>query len=210
MMELMELQNLWLENNRKLDETLCLNREIMNKLLKAKPERRLTRIKAEAILTLLLPVVLLLLIAFGILDFKVGLHHGIQFYSGILIFGVVFLTNYILSARYYRLLLKVDFSGKMLEIKTQLLKAEAFKLKLTRISYLLMPFAITGIFMILGMPVFLMDHDLPLGSYVPLLLIVVVFIGSVYVTFKFTLVQRFKKLKAEIAELEELMKEGLI
>jgi len=206
-MELMELHNLWLENNRKLDETLRLNREIMNKLLKAKPEKRLLRIKAEALITLIMPFILLVIIITGVLDPKIKARSDIQFYLGTFLFGVTFLTNYLFTANYYRLLLKVDFSETLLEIKTHILKAEAFKLKLTRISYLLMPFAITGIFMILGMPIFSMKTNLPIQSYLPLLLIVLVFIGSAYVTFKYTLVERFRKLKREILELERLGKD---
>jgi len=206
-MELMELQNLWLENNRKLDETLRLNREIMNKLLKAKPEKRLIRIKTEALITLILPFVLLSLLVSGVFDPNIKARSDMPFYLGLFLFGVTFLTNYFFTANYYRLLLKVDFSQTLIEIKTRILKAEAFKLKLTRISYLLMPFAITGIFMILGMPIFSMKMDLPIQSYLPLLLIVLVFIGSAYVTFKYTLVERFKRLNQEISELERLMKD---
>jgi hypothetical protein len=207
-MELMELQNLWLENNRKLDETLRLNREIMNKLLKAKPEKRLIRIKTEALITLILPFILLALLVSGVLDPNIKARSDIQFYLGTFLFGVTFLTNYFFTANYYRLLLKVDFSETLIEIKTHILKAASFKLKLTRISYLLMPFAIIGIFMILGMPIFSMKTDLPIQSYLPLLLIVLVFIGSAYVTFKFTVVERFRKLKQEISELEKLTKEN--
>jgi hypothetical protein len=206
-MELMELQNLWLENNRKLDETLRLNREIMNKLLKVKPEKRLIRIKAEALITLILPFILLTLIASGVLNPKIKAHSDMPFYLGVFLFGVTFLTNYLFTANYYRLLLKVDFSQTLIEIKTRILKAEAFKLKLTRISYMLMPFAITGIFMILGIPFFSMKTDLPIQSYLPLLLIVLVFIASAYVTFKYTLVERFRKLKSEISEFEKLTNE---
>lgn len=206
-MELMELQSLWLENNRKLDETLRVNRVIMNKLLKAKPEKRLIRIKAEALITLILPLILLALIVSDVLDPNIKARSDSQFYLGIFLFGVTYLTNYFLTAKYYWLLLKVDFSHAMLEIKTRILKAEAFKLKLTRISYWLMPFAIIGILMILGMPIFSMKTDLPIQSYLSLLLIVMVFIGSAYITFKYTLVERFRKLKQEIVELEKLMKE---
>jgi len=205
-MELMELQNLWLENNRKLDETLRLNREIMNKLLKAKPEKRLIRIKAKALFNLILPIVILLVILFGVWVPDIKLKHDMQFYIGVTIFGIGYVIIYILSARYYWHLLKIDFTQNVLDIKTRVLRAEAFNLKTTRIKYLSMPFAITGIFMILGMPIFSMKTDLPIQSYLPLLLIVLVFIGSAYVTFKYTLVERFRKLKREICELEKLAK----
>jgi hypothetical protein len=203
-MELMELQNLWTENNRKLEQTLQINKELLNQLLRAKPEKRLVRIKAEALFTLALPFVVLILIVSGVLKLDVKARTDIFFYAGILIFGTTFLTNYLLSVKYYWLLLKVDLSGKILEIKTRILKAEAFKLKLTRISYMLIPFAMIGISMILGLPIFSMRKDLPIESYMPLLLIVLVLIGSAYITFKYTLVERFRKLKREISELEKL------
>jgi hypothetical protein len=206
-MELMELQNLWLENNRKLDETLRLNREIMNKLLKAKPERRLTRIKAKALINLILPIVILFVIIFGVWVPDVKLTYNLQFYIGVTMCGIGYVIIYILSARYYWHLLKIDFTQNVLDIKTRVLRVEAFNLKTTRFKYLSMPFAITGIFMILGMPIFSMKADLPIQSYLPLLLIVLVFIGSAYITFKYTLVERFRKLKREISELEKLGKD---
>lgn len=204
---MMELQNLWKENNRKLEQTLQINKELLNQLLRAKPEKRLVRIKAEALFTLALPFVVLILIVTGVLKLDVKARTDIVFYAGILLFGTTFFTNYLLSVKYYWLLLKVDLSGKILEIKTHILKAEAFKLKLTRISYMLIPFAMTGISMILGLPIFSMRIDLPIESYMPLLLIVLVLIGSVYITFKYTLVERFRKLNREISELERLGKE---
>jgi len=203
-MELNELQNLWLENNRKLEQTLQINKELLNQLLRAKPEKRLVRIKAEALFTLAMPFVVLILIVTGVLNLDLTARADIAFYAGILIFGTTFLTNYLLSVKYYWILLKVDLSGKILDIKTRIVKAEAFKLKLTRISYVLIPFAMTGIFMILGLPIFSMKTDLPIQSYLPLLLIVLVLIGSAYFTFKYTLVERFRKLKKEIYELEKL------
>jgi hypothetical protein len=207
-MELSEMQNIWLENNHKLEQTLQINKVMLNQLLRAKPEKRMVRIKAEALFTLIGPFILLILIATGILKFDFNAKRDIFFYAGILIFGTTFLTNYLLSVKYYWLLLKVDLSEKILEIKTRILKAEAFKLKLTRISYMLMPFAITGIFMILGVPLFALNSNLTIQAYLPLLLITIVFIGSALVTFKYTLVRRFRRLKAEIAELELLMKEN--
>jgi len=204
-MELFELQNLWLENNQKLEQTLQINKVMLSQLLKAKPEKRLILIQTEAIITLMLPLVILALFGSGIFELTINRTDNFQFYLGIVLFGSAFISNYILTTKYYALLLRIDFSQNMLEIKTRILKAEAFKLKLTRISYLMMPFAIIGIFLLMGMPVFKMDPSLPIVSYLPLLLIVLVFIGSLVVTFKYTLVQRFKKLKTEIAEIEKLM-----
>lgn len=208
-MELMELQNLWLENNRKLDETLQLNREIMNKLLKAKPERRLTRIKAEVLLNLILPIVILIVILFGVWVPDVNFKYDRQFYVGVIMFGIGYVLTYILSARYYWHLLKIDFTQSVLDIKTKVLRAEAFNLKTTRLKYLLMPFGITGILLLLGVPIFSLKN-VSFQSMIPLLLIVLVFIGSILVTFKYTLVQRFKKLKFEISELEMLIREDVL
>jgi hypothetical protein len=206
-MELMELQNLWLENNRKLDETLRLNREIMNKLLKAKPERRLTRIKAKALINLILPIVILSLILFRVWVPDIKLTCNLQFYIGVTMFGIGYVIIYILSARYYWHLMKIDFTQNVIDIKTRVLRAEACNLKTTRFKYLSMPFAITGILMLLGIPIFSLKN-VSLQSFILLFLIVLVFIGSVYVTFKFTVVERFRKLKQEISELEKLTKEN--
>jgi len=202
-MELSVLQDLWLENNRKLDESIQLNRTILDQLLRSKSKRRLTWIKAEAIVEIILPPIILIGFLYGYFVLPVNAGLTVQFYIGAIIFGLGFTLIYIGSVWYYWLLSKIDFTQKILGIKTTLLMVEAFKLKLTRVRYLLMPFAITGIFMMLGIS---FSH-VTFYTIVPLILIVCVFAGSLYVTFKFTVVERFRKLKLEILELEKLMKE---
>jgi hypothetical protein len=46
-----------------------------------------------------------------------------------------------------------------------------------------------------------------LVSFIPLLLIILVFISSMYFTFKYSIYERFRKLNKEIDDLEQLEKE---
>jgi hypothetical protein len=99
------------------------------------------------------------------------------------------------------LIRKIDFSGAILSIKKQLVELEKYKIKTTRIRYLIMPFAILGIFfMLIQKPIFNTE------SIIMLVLIILVFISSIYYTFKYSIYEQYKKLNKEIIEIEELEK----
>jgi Na+-transporting NADH:ubiquinone oxidoreductase subunit NqrC len=99
------------------------------------------------------------------------------------------------------LIRKIDFSGAILSIKKRIAELEKYKIKTTRIRYLIMPFAILGIFfMIIQKPIFNTE------SIIMLVLIILVFISSIYYTFKYSIYEQYKKLNKEINEIEELEK----
>lgn len=196
-MELNELQNIWLQYDQKITENTRLNKEILKKMLLSKPEKRLNWIKIKAGFNLFSPVILILLIK--IMDMKFSL--TINFYIGLSLFLTTFVITYIWNVRYFLLIRKIDFSGAILSIKKRIAELEKYKIKTTRIRYLIMPFAILGIFfMIIQKPIFNTE------SIIMLVLIILVFISSIYYTFKYSIYEQYKKLNKEINEIEELEK----
>ena len=196
-MELDELQNIWLQYDQKITDNTHLNKEILKRMLISKPEKRLNWIKIKAGFNVLSPVILILLIK--VMDMKFNLTSS--FYIGLSLFLTLFIINYIWNIRYFLLVRKIDFSGAILSIKKQIAELEKYKIKTTKIRYLIMPFAIIGIFfMLIQKPIFNTE------SIVMFALIILVYITSIYYTFKYSISEQFRKLNKEIFEIEELEK----
>lgn len=196
-MELIELQNIWLQYDKKLSENTRLNKEILKRMLKSKPERRVTWMKIKAAFNLILPIVLIL----GILVPGVEFRNETGFYLGVFLFGLFFIGTYYRAIRYYLLINKIDFANSITEIRKDIKETEKYKIKITKFGYIFLPFAMIGIFLIAEIPIFSKD------SFLPVSLIILVFIISIYVTFKYSISERYRKLTLEIHEIEQLEKE---
>jgi hypothetical protein len=196
-MELTELQNLWQQYDKKLSENTRLNKEILKIMLKSKPEKRVTRIKLKAAFNLILPIVLIL----GIMVPRVEFRNETGFYIGLLLFGPFAIVTYYWAIKYYLLINKIDFNNPVTTIKKNIKEVERYKIKMTKFGYIFGPFAMTGVFLIANIPI------LSKGSFLPVSLIILVFIISIYYTFKYSISERFKKLSLEIDEIDRLENE---
>jgi hypothetical protein len=196
-MELIELQNIWQQYDKKLSENTRLNKEILKMMLKSKPEKRVTWIKITAAWRLLLPIVIILVMMVPRVEFR----NETSFYVGFLLFGPFALLTYYWAIRYYLLINKIDFSNTVATIKKNIKEVEKYKIKMTKYGCILSPFGLIGVFLIANIPI-LSKHSL-----LPISLIISVFIISLYVTFKYSIFERFKKLNMEIDEIEQLEKE---
>jgi len=197
-MELEDLQNIWVQYDKRIADNTRLNKEILKRMLISKPEKRLNWIKIKAGFNVFSPVILILMIM--IMDVKFSL--TINFYIGLSLFTALFVITYIWNFRYFLLIRKIDFSGAILSIKKGIAELEKYKIKTTRIKYMIMPFAILSIFfMFIQKPIFNTESIVLFG------LIVIVFISSIYYTFKYSINEQFRKLDKEIAEIVELEKE---
>jgi hypothetical protein len=92
----------------------------------------------------------------------------------------------------------------VLSIKKVIAELEKYKIKTTRFRYLLMPFGMIGFLLMIVNKITLSFNLL---SLMPLFLIVLVYISSMYFTFKYSIYERFKKLNKEIDDIEKLEKE---
>jgi hypothetical protein len=195
-MELSELQKLWFDNDQRLKENLRLNREILRQLLQKKPERRISWIKLHSIFNLILPIVILPFVIT-----QIQFRDEPSFYIGVFLFGSLCTLTYIWAILYFLKVIKVDFTNPIILLKQQIAELEKSKLKTTRIGYLLVPFVLTGVCLIADIKI----QKITFFSLLPLFLTVIVFASSVYITFKYSISERFRKLNQEIAELEKLM-----
>lgn len=199
-MELVELQNIWQEYDKKLSENTRLNREILRLMLISKPKRKLNWIKIKAGLSIFSPIIFVTLI----LVLNVQFSLSTNFYIGLSLFLPVYLITYVWDIRYFNLIRNVDFSMPVLSIKKVIAELEKYRIKTTRIRYLLMPVAMTGFILMIIKKI---NVNLNFLSFVPLIIIVLVYISSMYFTFKFSIYERFKKLNKDIEEIKHLEKE---
>ena len=199
-MELFELQTIWQEYDKKLSENTRLNKEILRLMLLSKPQKRLSWIKIMAGLNIFSPILFIMLVL--VLDVQFSL--TTNFYIGLGLFLPVYAITYIWDIRYFKLIRAIDFSMPVLSIKKVIAELEKYKIKTTRLRYLLMPFAMIGfLLMIINKITFSFN----LLSLMPVLLIILVFISSMYFTFKYSIYERFNKLNREIDDIEQLEKD---
>jgi len=199
-MELTELQNIWQEYDKKISENTRLNKEILRLILLEKPQRRLNWIKIKAGLWIFSPVLFVSLILILNVQFNIST----RFFIGLGLFLPVYIITYIWDIRYFKLIRGIDFAMPVLSIRKVITELEKYKIKTTKIRYLLMPLAMAGfLLMIIHKITFSFDFL----SILPLLLIILVFFLSMYFTFKYSIYKRFIKLNKDIDEIEQLEQE---
>ena len=192
-MELTEMQNIWIQHDEKINENTRLNKEILKKFIISKTENKINWIKLQAIFNLLIPIPMVIYIAID-----VEYRPETDFYIGLFMWGICFILTYFWAIKYYLLADKIDFLKPVTAIKKDINKLKHFKLKTTRIGYMIAPFFITGIFLFVDIP-FLSKRMIPVYS-----LILLVAAISAYFTYKFGVLERLKKINREIDEIEKL------
>jgi hypothetical protein len=196
-MELVELQNIWQDYDKKLSENTRINREILRLILIEKPQRRLNWIKIKAALWIFSPLLFVLLILILNVQFNIST----RFFIGLGLFLPVYIINYIWDIRYFTLIREIDFTMPVLTIKKVITELEKYKIKTTKIRYLLMPLAMIGFLLMI---IHKVTIKLDFFSLLPLILIVLVFFSSMYFTFKYSIYEQYKKLNKDIDEIEKL------
>jgi hypothetical protein len=199
-MELSELQNIWQDYDKKISQNTRLNKEILRLMLISKSRRRLNWIKIIAGLRIFSPLVFVTVLLILDVHFQISL----SFYIGLAMFLPVIAITYIWDIKYFILIRKIDFSMPVLTLKKEIAQLEKYKIKKTRIRYMLGPFAMAGFLMMI---IHKINFSLNFISMLPLLLMILVFLSSMYVTFKYSIYERFKKLNKDIDEIERLEKE---
>ena len=196
-MELAELENMMKAYDRKLSENVRLVREVAKNLLANKSEKRLNKEKIRALYNMSGPLIFFLIIKF--FDFK--FYFTTNFYIGLGIFVLIYSFWYILSVKHYILLRKIDFTEPVLSIKKKITELEKFRLKMNRIRNIFTPVIIVASsLMFIPMTTLFSTNFL-----MPMILMVAVFVGSIYYT-QFTTRERYKALNKGIEELESLEK----
>ena len=196
-MDLLELKDIWQDYDKKLTENTRLNKEILRHILIEKPLRRINWIKIKSGLWIFSPILFIALVMILNVQFSIST----RFYVGLSLFLPIYVINYIWDIRYFTLIQGMDLTMPVLSIKKSITELQKYKIKTTKIRYLLMPLAMIGFLLMIIQKI---NINLDFFSIIPLILIVVVFLSSMYLTFKYSIHERFKKLNKEIDEIEHL------
>jgi len=196
-MELADFQNTWREHDKKVMENISINKTIFKNILTERAERKINWMRTKAIFNLLLPIVLLATILIPNIVYR----NDINFIIGVVLFGSVFIVSYIWAFQYFIKVSRIDFNDTITSAKKDLIELEKYKFKITKLGYILIPFAIIGIFMMIEIPLFSKN------TLLPIMLIIITMLVSIYITFKFSIIESFKKINHEISDIEKLEKE---
>lgn len=196
-MELADFQNTWREHDKKVMENIRINKTIFKNILTERAERKINWMRTKAIFNLLLPIVLLATILIPNIVYR----NDINFIIGAVLFGSVFIVSYIWAFQYFIKVSRIDFNDTIISAKKDLIELEKYKFKITKLGYILIPFAIIGIFMMIEIPLFSKN------TLLPIMLIIITMLVSIYITFKFSIIESFKKINHEISDIEKLEKE---
>ncbi len=199
-MEWTEMQAMWQQYDVRLAENTRINKEILRRMLSTKPERRVSWVKLQMIGNIfLMPIITLLFLTLSPVKFN----HGLALYLGIFLFGSIASWNYYLSIKYFTLLRKIDFTHSVVTTRKDLEQLEKHQTIRLRLTYVLMPIALIGVFLLFDMHI---PRPISLYAITPLMLCFVVMIVSLYFKFRWKN-WWFKKLNAELDEIEDLEKE---
>jgi len=196
-MELFELQNIWNQYDKRISENIRLNKEILRKMLLTKTEKRLNRIKVEAGIRLIIPLLLLP----TLLLFNIQFRATIDFYIGVSLFTVLFILACIFRIKFFLMADSFNFSSSISSVKKGINELEKYQFKMLRIALLILPFGLISIFLIAKIPFLTQDTLIPLS-----LMIIILTVSFIYKT-KYSYEERFRKLNQEIEEIEELERE---
>ena len=196
-MEWNELKALWQQDDARITENTCINNEALIRLLRVKPEKRVNRETLKTLAGLFISPIIILVILTSI---SLEYNHGLSLYFGGFLFGGFYLWVYWWSIKYLMLLRKIDFTKSIIATRKRLKQIEKYLTKKLIISYLLMPIAAAGVFLIFKITLF------EKTSVVPLLLLFGLIVSSIL--YKFVLkIRWFRKLNIELDEIEQLEKE---
>ncbi|QGY47888.1 hypothetical protein GM418_30800 [Maribellus comscasis] len=196
-MELADIQNTWKEHDKMLMENIRINKEIFKNILTERAEKKIRWMKAKTIFSLILPPIFLIIFFISKLEYR----PDTNFIVGAILFGTVFITSYIWTVQYFIKLSEIDFKKAITTTTKNLTELKKYKFRNTKLGYMLIPFAMIGIFMVFEIPFFSRN------SILPIFLIFATMIVSIYVNFKFSINESFKRINQEIIEIEKLEKE---
>lgn len=193
-MELTDLQQMWTQHNKDVNENTRINKLLLRNLLISKTSRKLNWIKVKTIFNMVLPIVLVATILIP----RIEMRNELNFIIGSLLFGIVFIIGYIWNIQYFLKISKIDLTNEVTKTKKDIMEFEKYKFKTTKLSYMIIPIALIGMFMMMEFPFFAKS------SLVPISLIIFVMLSSIYITFRFSIFEWFRKINNEIVEIEKL------
>ena len=195
-MEWTELQAMWQQYDARLAESTRVNKEILKRMLRSKPERRLKRMKGWATYRIVVPVPIMCIALIPNVKFR----NEWDFYLGFVLLMVMLVYALYRGIQYFFLIRDINFTNQVAKTKKQLVQLEESKLKDTKYEYLLFFVAMVGVCLLAQLPVMTKE-------FIALtIFIILFFIVSNYIHLK-KFKNQLNNFNAELEEIEQLEKE---
>ena len=148
-MEWTELQAMWQQYDARLVENTRINKEVLKRILRSKPEKRLKRMRGWAIYGMVAPIPVMCIAMIPNTKFR----NEWDFYLGLFLLIVVFAIELYKTTQYFFLIRDVDFTHQVAKTKKQLVQLDESKLKSVKLGYLFLFAAMIGVALMCQIPV---------------------------------------------------------
>jgi len=195
-MEWTELQAMWQQYDARLAENTHINKEILKRMLRSKPENRLKRMKGWAMYGIIAPVPIMCIALIPNTKFR----NEWDFYIGLLILAVMLVSVLYKTIQYFLLIRDIDFTNQVAKTKKQLVKLEESKLKSTKWRYFFLFVGMVGVCLIAQLPVMTKEFIM-----LTIFIILLATVSSCIHLKKFKI--QLNNFNVELDEIEQLEKE---
>ena len=193
---MLELQKMWQQYDARITENTRINKEILKRILWAKPERRISWNKFQSWYSL---IALHIAFWFPLIP-NMKIRNQPEFYMGVVICLASFSCMYYWAIKDFLLVRRIKFSEPITVTRKNVNNLEKYKAKVMKLGFWIAPVYLFGIILLCKLP-FMTVRFIVFISVITLLMIITSYIHSLIRK------DRFKKLNAELDELEELEKE---
>ena len=197
-MEWKELEAIWQQYDARIAENTRINKEVLKRMLRAKPERRLKRMRGWAIYRIVTPIPVMCIALVPNTKFR----NEWDFYLGL--FLLIAMLAYMLycAYQYFSLIRDIDFRNQVAKTKKQLIQLEGLKLKVSKLEVFVGFVMLIGIYLIAQFAV-----RVNTKHFIVFCIIITLFIlVGQYVQFK-KFKSKLNTFNAELDEIEQLEKE---
>jgi uncharacterized protein YneF (UPF0154 family) len=196
-MEWTELQAMWQQYDARLAENTRINKEILKRIIRSKPEKRLKWMKGWAIYGMVIPVPLMCIIFIPNVKFR----NEWDFYLGFVLLIALLASMLYQGIRWFLLIRDIDFTNQVAKTKKQLIQLKEYRIKNSKWGFLFFFAGVAGIFLMIGEVLVMTKEFIKVPIFILFLTI-----GSVYTKRK-RFKNQLKNFNAELDEIEQLEKE---
>jgi len=145
-MEWTELQAIWQQYDARLAESTRINKEILRRMLRSKPEKRLKRMKGWAVYGIVAPVPIMCIALIPNIKFR----NEWDFYSGFVLLAAMLVYILYHGIQWYIQLRDIDFANQIAKTRKQLIQLKEYRLKTSKLGWVVFLILLIGIYLLMG------------------------------------------------------------
>ena len=146
-MEWTELQAMWQQYDARLAENTRINKEILKRMLRSKPENRLKRMKGWAMYGIIVPVPI---ICFALIP-NIKFRNEWDFYLGFVLLAAMLSFVLYHGVQWFLQLRNIDFTNQIAKTRKQLIQLKEYRYKNSKFGVLGLILMLIGIYLLMGL-----------------------------------------------------------